>query len=255
MARPDYQREMASHAPRFLAAGLDQDRVVLPEDQGHHARTVMRLKAGAAVDLFDGRGGTASGTLVEVGRGAVVAEITERHAAMARPEPQVELAFAIPKGKRLDWLLEKATELGAASLQPVIFDRSVAGGETLAGSKRERWLTHCISAAKQCRGDFLPELRDPMTLTDYLVSQEHEYCLVGDVSDDSRSIPATLAPWQAGQSIGIIVGPEGDFTAEEWDQLAPVGVRGVHLGHTILRVETAAIALLAAVTTVCDGVD
>jgi 16S rRNA (uracil1498-N3)-methyltransferase len=255
MGRKDYQREMASHAPRFLATGLEGDRVVLPEDQGHHARTVMRLKTGSVVDLFDGRGGTASGTLVEVARGQVVAEITERGETLVRPEPQVELAFAIPKGKRLDMLLEKATELGAASLQPVIFDRSVAGGDTLAGSKRDRWMTHCISAAKQCRTDFLPELRDPIGLTDYLASQTHEYCLVGDVSADSRSIPATLAPWQAGQSIGIIVGPEGDFTSEEWGQLAPAGLRGVHLGHTILRVETAAIALLAAVTAVCDGVD
>jgi 16S rRNA (uracil1498-N3)-methyltransferase len=253
MPRDDYQRQIESHGPRFFVRDLVSDSITLPDDQGHHARNVMRLKAGATVELFDGNGGVASATLSEVSRGQVVAEVTERRAAIARPEPSIELAFAIPKGKRLDWLLEKTTELGAAILQPVVFERSVAGGDSLKGSKRDRWMTHCISAAKQCRTDFLPELRDPVTLEEYLGSQSHEFCLVGDVSADSRSIPATLETWTPGASIGVIVGPEGDFAPDEWAQLAPAGVRGVHLGNTILRVETAAVALIAAITSACDA--
>ena len=106
--------------------GVGPGSVSLPADQAHHARGVLRVQSGLAVELFDGDGNVAHGLIAEVARSKVSVEI-ERTRRQARPEPIVRLAFAIAKGKRLDWLLEKATELGAASLQPVDFERSIAG--------------------------------------------------------------------------------------------------------------------------------
>ena len=98
--------------------------VELPTQQAHHAAGVLRLKSDAEVALFDGCGAVAQGRLVDVGRGKVTARI-DRIDLFPRAGPLVHLAFSVPKGKRLDWLLEKATELGAAALQPVVFERSV----------------------------------------------------------------------------------------------------------------------------------
>ncbi len=252
MARVDYEQSLASHPPRFYVPSVEPEAVTLADDQAHHARNVLRLKTGDAVELFDGRGASAQGTVDTVSRSETLIVIASRQQALSRPEPVVELAFAIPKGKRLDWLLEKATELGAAILQPVVFDRSVAGAGEVSASKRQRWLGHCIAAAKQCRSDFLPELRPPVSLAAYLAGRESAIGLVGDVDPAGPTLGGALASWQAGEAISLIVGPEGDFTTDEWQAMMDAGVKGVRLGHTVLRVETAAIALLAGVVAVCD---
>ncbi len=252
MARADYEQSLASHPPRFYASPLVPGQVTLAGDQAHHARNVLRLKAGDTVELFDGAGVTARGVIDTVSRAETVVTVENCNQALARPEPVVELAFAVPKGKRLDWLLEKATELGAAVLQPVIFDRSVAGGAELSAGKRDRWLAHCIAAAKQCRTDFLPEIREPVSLETFLAGRASAIGLVGDVDPAAPTLAGALAAWQGGQGISLVIGPEGDFTQDEWQMIMNAGVRGVRLGHTVLRVETAAIALLAGVVAVCD---
>jgi 16S rRNA (uracil1498-N3)-methyltransferase len=252
MARADYEQSLASHPPRFYASPLAPGQVALTDDQAHHARNVLRLKAGDAVELFDGAGVTARGVIDAIGRAETLVTVEACEQAVERPEPVIELAFAVPKGKRLDWLLEKATELGAAILQPVVFARSVAGGAELSAGKRQRWLGHCISAAKQCRTDFLPDLREPISLDRYLAGRESEICLVGDVDPAGPSLAGALATWQQGQRVSLIVGPEGDFTSDEWQAMMGSGVTGVRLGSNVLRVETAAVALLAGVVAVCD---
>ena len=238
---------------RFYATDLSGETVHLTEGEAHHARNVLRLRAGAAVEVFDGAGSTAEGTLSAVGRGDVCVSVHSRSGPVARPAPLVELAFAVPRGKRVDILLEKATELGAARLQPIVFERSVAGGAALSPAKRDRWTGHCIAAAKQCRLNFLPELGDPRPLADYLTGCGCDHRLVGDVDSSARPLATALNGWTPAETICLLVGPEGDITPEEWPAVRGSGFVGVHLGHTTLRVETAAIALLAGVTAICDG--
>ena len=109
--------------------------VNLPRGEVHHALHVLRLGVGADVELFDGRGAAANARVTAVGRAGVEMLVTATLPVAGPPRRRVHLAFAVPKGKRLDWLLEKATELGAASLEPVVFERSVAGGD-LTPTKR-----------------------------------------------------------------------------------------------------------------------
>jgi len=241
--------------PRFFAKDLSAGRLALSAGEGHHALHVLRLRVGAAVELFDGRGQTAAGRIAAIRRGEVAVEVQQVRPEPERGGPEVALAFAVPKGKRLDWLLEKATELGAASLRPVVFERSVAGGE-LTAAKRSRWLGHCISAAKQCRLDWLPELLDPLPLADYLATPLPPLRLLGDAATDARAmaeLPARSPT--ADRRSSILVGPEGGLTDAERAACVSAGFVPVRLGRTVLRTETAAIALLAAAQALLEPPD
>jgi 16S rRNA (uracil1498-N3)-methyltransferase len=252
---------------RFFCDALPPGSVVeLFPAEAHHAMHVLRLSAGAVVELFDGRGRRAEARIVQARHGKVSVEVVAAVQSRPRPAPAMHLAFAVPKGKRLDWLLEKATELGAASLRPVIFERGVSGGAELSESKRDRWLTHCVAAAKQCGLDFLPEICEPMKLSELVADSTAaigqgqgsacrsnddlhalQIAIFGDLSDSAASLPQALANWRVDQPVLVLVGPEGGLTVGELAALKAAGFVGVRLGDTTLRIETAALALLAGV--------
>ena len=159
----------------------------------------------------------------------------------------------MPKGSRLDWLLEKATELGAASLRPVRFERSVARrrGDSPRPSGR-RWLGHLIAAAKQAGTDWLPDLLDPLPLAAFLATARPAAGIFGDLSPDAAPVREALATIGQAEAILIVVGPEGGMTDPERAALLAAGLTPARLGRTTLRIETAAIALIAATLAACD---
>jgi len=234
----------------------------LDESESHHASHVLRLKVGATVELFDGNGATATATIESIGKSQVRVALSQSPVIESRSQPLVTLAFAVPKGKRLDWLLEKATELGAAALLPVVCRRSVAGEESLSDNKRQRWLTHCVAAAKQSGLNFLPEIAEPLELPQLLdraANGNWQILLAGMTDPSAPPLATTLhrarqsaATGEPASRILILVGPEGGFTDDELSAIKSAGFSGVRLGHTTLRIETAAVALLAAVTAMWD---
>jgi 16S rRNA (uracil1498-N3)-methyltransferase len=226
-----------------LAAGAEID---LEPGEAHHAAHVLRLKAGAPLALFDGCGTAATGRVSEVRKGNVTVTVEAVGPAAPRPHPRVHLAFAVPKGSRLDWLLEKATELGAASLRPVRFERSVAGADALSPAARQRWMGHCISAAKQAGLDWLPVLEDPLPLAAYLEKTAGRPGLFGDLSDDAAPLGRAVRSLARPDALHIVVGAEGGLTPPERTALRQAGFIAVRLGRTTLRIETAAVALTAA---------
>ena len=236
---------------RFFLANLPAAApatIELAADEAHHAREVMRLRAGDDVELFDGAGGVARARIVEASRRSVRVQI-DAVRTVRRAGPLVHVAFAVPKGKRLDWLLEKATELGSASLRPVIFDRSVAGGTTLGRAKRDRWRAHCVAAAKQCGLNHLPDIHEPFSLEDFLAETAGLLRLVGDTFADAVALPEAFAPGSQGRrELCLIVGPEGGLTPAERAACIDAGCVPVRIGATTLRIETAAVALLSAVS-------
>ncbi|MFA6134495.1 MAG: 16S rRNA (uracil(1498)-N(3))-methyltransferase [Phycisphaerae bacterium] len=246
-------RTLPGNIHRFFAPDLAAAEIPAAAAEAHHAAGVLRLKAGEIVELFDGRGGVATGPIVRIGRGEMIVAAQERK-QLHRAGPAVCLGFAVPKGKRLDWLLEKATELGAAALQPVIFERSVAGGDEMTESKSQKWLVHCLAAAKQCGLNFLPELRPPLPLSQFLASATAATSLniLGDLGERALGMKAALERRGPGQDICLLVGPEGDLTDAERQSAVAAGFLPVRLGHTVLRVETAAVALLSAVMAMCE---
>jgi len=236
---------------RLFCENLAIGPAELPAEEAHHAVGVLRLGQGAEVELFDGAGGVGAGRIVQAARGKVVVEVESLTPATLREKPELHLAFAVPKGKRLDWLLEKATELGAASLRAVIFRRSIAGGAELSESKRRRWRLHCISAAKQCGLNRLPEIHPPEPLERFLAGAVGMFALLGGVGEGAARLHDALADRRGEDAICILVGPEGGLTDEEQALALSGGFRLVRLGAATLRVETAAVALLAATTALC----
>jgi len=236
---------------RFYVPDLTGGRIDLPPEEAHHALHVLRLSPGAAVELFDGRGGSADGTLVEADRHRVSIDIERRHPLEPPSTPQLHLGFAIPKGKRLDWLLEKATELGAASVQAVTFERSFAGKADLTPGKRRRWNGHCIAAAKQCGLQFLPDIHPPVDLAEFLAATGGALRLLGATGPDTPGVSDVLRTHVPPQDIVLLVGPEGGLTDAEHAAACGAGFQAVRLGQTTLRTETAAVALLAAAVAFC----
>ena len=239
---------------RFFVEQLPAEagaEVQLSRDEAHHALNVLRLAAGQEVELFDGRGGAAAGRIGSAGRGEVCVAIEQAMPRRSRQGAVVHLGFAVPKGRRLDWLLEKATELGAASLQPVLFERSVAGQGQLSEGKRRRWAGHCVAAAKQCGLDWLPQLHEPATLAELLDRWRAELKIVGEAGEGSSSIAGALAGRHKDQAVGLLIGPEGGLTESEDAAVREGGFVSVRLGATTLRIETAAVAMLAATVALC----
>ena len=238
---------------RLYAAELTGRVVVLSPEEAHHVLHVLRLTVGEEVELFDGKGASAVARIAEVKHGAVEVAVARLHPPEPRMTPAVHLAFAVPQGKRLNWLLEKATELGAASLRPVVFARSVAGRQELSAGKHGRWHAHCVAAAKQCGLNFLPAIVPPAGVQEALAGAAGAFGLVGEPAEDAAGILAALTGRQDRQEIFLLVGPEGGITEQERGVIRQAGFIPVRLGRTTLRIETAAVALLAATMAACGA--
>ncbi|HNX26763.1 MAG TPA: RsmE family RNA methyltransferase [Phycisphaerae bacterium] len=240
---------------RFYQPCLCVGSQELQRDEAHHAANVLRLKRGDTLELFNGDGLTGDAEILEITKKTVLVNVPQGCECLRRG-PLLHIAFAVPKGKRLDWLLEKATELGVASLWPVAFEYSVAGGDELGDSKLSRWEQHCISAAKQCELNFMPKLHDIMPLDDFLMnSPSAKLKIVGDCVDGTPNISEKMSKMMADNSaadICMLIGSEAGFTADERKKIADAGFKSVRLGETVLRIETAVIALAAAITAYCS---
>ncbi len=223
----------------------------LDRAETHYLTHVLRRARGDELDLFDGRGRTASARLVDLRSGHACVEILheERH---PMPAPRLELIQAVPKGKRMELVLEKATELGVAAIRPVLTERTIVRvAEARSERKIERWRDILLSAARQCGTAWLPELHPIETWPALLARRADlpECLILGDLAPGTPSLHAELAAaHQAGAaSLAALIGPEGDFTQAEKEAALAIGARPVNLGPTVLRTETAALFMIGAI--------
>ena len=228
-----------------LAAG---DEITLTGDEAHHV-AVQRLRRGDALALFDGHGQVVRGVIEAIGRKDIRVKARERHREPP-PRPRLELYSAVPKGERLAVLLDMATQLGMARFTPLRWERSVTDPKPQA---RERWQRIFLEACKQSRRLHLPEI-GPATE----VVEAATHCRVAQVPLlVAHPIGDTyIADAFAGNTpdrIALFVGPEGGLTDDEVEMLGMLDARFVRLGDAILRIETAAVALLALVGAATRG--
>lgn len=202
----------------------------------HYLLHVMRLKVGAPILLFDNRSGEWLARIAETGKRALTLTV-ERRMRDIEPVPDLWLCFAPVKKARLDWIVEKATELGVARLQPVITERTI-----VERVKRERIEAQIVEACEQCGRTALPALADPVTLPRLLADWPATRALLFADEAGGSALSATDAPAPA----AILTGPEGGFTDRERALLLDhPAVRRIALGPRILRAETAAIAAVS----------
>lgn len=226
-------------------------RVELDAAETHYLTHVLRRAPGETLDLFDGHGRTATARLAEIRSGRALVEIEREHRHPV-PAPRLELIQAVPKGKRMELVLEKATELGVAAIRPVITERTIVRvEEARADRKVDRWRDIVLSAARQCGTAWLPELHPFETWSDLLAKRAAlpECLILGDLAPDAPSLRAVLAEVHQANvaSIAALIGPEGDFTDAEKEAAISLGARSVNLGSTVLRTETAALFMLGAI--------
>ena len=217
-----------------LAAGAQID---LDAAQANYLGNVMRLKEGGRLLLFDGMSGEWLAEVVEASRKRmrlVVGEPTKPQEAV----PDLWLAFAPVKKGRVDWLVEKAVELGAARLQPVVTQRTIVDKLNL-----DRMRAHIVEAAEQCGRTVLADIDEPVRLEAFLRARDPDRMLYFADETGGAPAPASFEPGPA----TLLIGPEGGFTPEEASTIrtAP-NAQAIGLGPRILRAETAALAAIAA---------
>lgn len=228
--------------PRFFCPDLRSTPAVLTGDEARHAWRVLRLRAGDDADLFDGQGGHATARVIGGGPDRVELMVLE-HRALTRPSKSLDLAVAMPKGERADWLVEKLAEFGVSSLIPL---RAARGVSDPGAARVERWNRKAEAAAKQSGASFLLAVR-PVRAPGELAREwgRHERVLLADPSPQAEWLSAGIAALAGGATLALI-GPEGGFTDDELRVMESAGARRVRLSATVLRIETAAVAMAAA---------
>ncbi|MBZ0126173.1 MAG: 16S rRNA (uracil(1498)-N(3))-methyltransferase [Rhodocyclaceae bacterium] len=215
----------------------------LPSAAAHHALRVLRLGAGDPVTLFNGEGGEYPGRIAEAGR-AVRVQLGDWHAVERESPLDMTLAQALPSGDKMDFVVQKAVELGVARIQPLASSRSVVrlAGER-AARRVEHWRQVAISACEQCGRNRLPEIAPILDLRQWL----------GQLAQDNEIRRLLLSPQGgrrprelAGRRFLLLVGPEGGLDKEEAAAARLAGFADLSLGPRILRTETAGPAALAA---------
>lgn len=234
----------------FIAPPIQSDRAILAGAEAHHAIHVKRSKPGDRLVLFDGSGAEFPARVVRVGRGEVELAVVGR-AEVDRELPiQLILGVALPKGERQRWLVEKAVELGVGRIVPLVTRRSVARAtaSTLARLRRA-----VIEASKQCGRNRLAEVAEPRDWAEFVAAAAGPCRLLAHRSVEPRGpdpgAPASppLEIPRSGSTL-LAVGPEGGLTSDEVALATSAGWQPIDLGPRTLRIETAAVLLVAIVT-------
>lgn len=237
----------------FLPAGQWTEATpTLSASESHHALDVLRLGVGGKITVFDGAGREGTAQIVDAAKNGLGLKILQQ-SKQARPPALVTLAQAIPKGKNMDLIIQKAVELGASRIVPLLSDRTVVSLDADdAAKKKARWEEIALEACKQCGQNWVPEItlpRDPKSAFD-TGSMKSDLMLIASLQPDAQPLKKILAETKdasgrAPASVTILVGPEGDFTPAELGLAKSNGCRPLTLGPIILRTETAAIYCLS----------
>ena len=231
--------------PRFHVDGpLPPHALIdLPAGAARHVQ-VLRLQPGAPIIVFNGEGGESDARVASIGRSEVRVEIGE-HRAVERELPLVvTLAVGMPANERMDTLVEKASELGAAVIQPLLTERSVLrlAGER-AERRREHWQAIAVAACEQCGRTRIPSVEPVQLLSAWLADRDRRDC-TGWLLSPTDALPLAEQPFPPA-AVQLLSGPEGGLSSMEVDAACAAGFTAVGLGPRILRADTAPLAALA----------
>ena len=226
---------------RFYCETITKPVCVLSGSEARHLASVLRLKKGEQVELFDGRGVVADAVIKDIAGKKVILDILNIQTIEQRTHGRIIIVVSIAKGERFDWLVEKCTELGIDRISPVIFERTVkfaTGAQSI-----QRWHNLSVSAAKQSGLNLLPIIDDPAPLKEVLNKFKMDFpssdILLGQ--PDLQAFPIMQYSF-CDIDVVVLIGPEGGLTAAEQQFCLEAGIKPVRLASSILRVETAALA-------------
>ncbi len=225
----------------------DGARITLPPHAGMHLTRVLRLKFGAGLAVFDGAGHEHEATIAAVQGDRVEVRVGAIRPSLPPSPLAVTLAQGVSRGERMDYAVQKATELGVHRIVPLLCERSVVRLDAeQAARKLEHWNGVAIAAAEQCGRAELPLILAPRRLAEHLAAARAETGLRLVLAPHASTSLRELRP---GATVEILIGPEGGLADEELSLAAFAGYEGVRLGPRVLRTETAAAAAIAALQT------
>lgn len=221
-----------------------QAKVGLSPAAAKHLSTVLRLKTGARIVLFDGSGFEFEAVLEKADKRHALAIISRMHGPAVESPLRVTLAQAVSRGERMDYTLQKAVELGVASIIPVLTERSVVRlDENSALRKQQHWQQVVISACEQSGRVHVPQVQLPVTLYTFLATQQQSSLKL--LLDPQEDMTVSLLPKPPNNDVLLLVGPEGGLDEAERAAAKTAGFQGMQLGPRILRTETAALVALS----------
>lgn len=239
-------RTIRLYTPGPLVEGTE---IALTPEGANHIARVLRGKIGDPLHVFDGSGGEFSATISAIASKSVKVGVDRRVASVPESALRITLVQGISRGEKMDWVVQKATELGVAAIVPVITSRSVVKlDRNQAAKKQDHWQTIAINACEQCGRAVIPTVSSPAPLPDFLgkgIGDSPQFRFVLDPQADS-SLPAA-----ASKGIGewpqfeLLIGPEGGLDEAEIEAAVAAGFTRVGLGPRVLRTETAAVVALA----------
>ncbi len=236
----------------FIEPALSAHELIeLSEREGHHLVRVLRAREGERVEGLDGAGHRLDAIVHSISKRSVILRVEQRQIV---PEltAHITLFQAIPKGKNMEWIIEKATELGARRIVPLLTDRTMMRPDASdRRQKVEKWTATAIDAIKQCGSPWLPRIEAPLSLVAALAEAgSADLSLLGTFASDARHPRSVIEEFTKTQgrpplSFGVWIGPEGDFTEPELASIRATGAQPITLGPLVLRAETAALYALS----------
>jgi len=232
-----------------------QENLILQGDEAKHCQQIMRTAVGDKIEIFDGKGCSAVCVVDRASKREVVAKIEgiiNQEAASACP---MILAQAIPKGKNMELIIQKAVELGVTKIIPLITENTVARAGD-AKKKQEKWQRVSLEACKQCGQNWMPEILATQDFSEFISIRKQMndgLHIAGAILPEMMTMKKALLFEKMPDFVELLVGPEGDFSEEEYQQIIESSFVGASLGNLILRSETAALFMISAAKAQLDG--
>ncbi len=230
---------------RFYVPGIELDRAApLPDDEAEHLVRVLRLRVGAEVAAFDGRGREYLALVESIGRREVVVRATAVRRPAPEPAVRLAVAIAVTKADHMDSAVRDVAMLGASVVRPVVTARTETSLAALVrGRRADRWHRVVVSSVKQCGRAVVPEVVPPVRLDDYLPCETADLRLM--LVEPRAGRGSTLAGVSTPASAAILIGPEGGWTTDEIEKARASGFHAVTLGQRTLRADAVPVAAIA----------
>lgn len=238
--------------PKFFVdpSKVDRGTIVIDTEDVNHIVRVLRMDIGEEISVCDSTGTDYVAKITEITKNSVICEVLTQKKSDTEPETEVTLWQALPKGSKMEYIIQKTTELGIKRIVPVTMSRCVSKIESKkdAEKKVQRWQKIAESAAKQSGRGIVPEICMPVSFTeaiDGLLACDKAFAPYE--CEENNSIKTVISGIGGNMSVGFIIGPEGGFAPDEIHKLTSNGIPSVTLGKRILRTETAGETVLAIV--------
>ena len=236
--------------PKFFVPreNIKEDIIIIEGGDVAHISKVLRMETGDALTLCDGRGIDYDAVISEISQKQIVCGIKSRSRSRTEPDLEVTLVQGIPKASKMDYIIQKTTELGISRIIPCTLSRCVVRLENQKAEEKkvERWRKISEEAAKQSGRGVIPEVCMPQNLDGAIEAlKDFDIVFVPYECEEQNSIKSVLTSCKAPKKAGFIIGPEGGFDISEIEKIRNAGIKTVTLGKRILRTETAGEAVLA----------